>query len=143
MGGALLAASLQAALRGGRGQQATAAERMAALNSFVHEHAPVDKYITATYVEVDPATGHLEHAAAGHPPPLLVAPDGSVTKLSERGLPLGLFPDSTYKLETAMLERGGRLVLYTDGILEASAPGSREPFFGTERLIATIGHSRA
>jgi serine phosphatase RsbU (regulator of sigma subunit) len=136
VGGALLAASLQAALRGGKNQPATPVERMRWLNDFVHEHSTVDKYITAAYVEIDPATGRLVSSSAGHPHPLILRADGSVQRLRAGGLPLGLFAESTYESEEAKLEPGERLVLYTDGIPEASLEGSRDLVFGNERIAA-------
>lgn len=134
--GALLAASLQAALRGGRLQVATPAERLTAVNSFVYEHSPADRYITAACVEVDPSTGETIHSSAGHPPVIVLRRDGSVERLVEGGVPLGLFPDSGYRSGTTTLAPGDRLLFHTDGITEASPGPGRDPTFGAERLIA-------
>lgn len=138
VGGALLAASLQAALRGGRTLHATPADRLAWLNDFVKEHAPLDRYITAAWVEIDPATGVIEHALAGHPPPFILDASGAMRELKQGGIPLGLFEGSAYEQGRDVLAEGERLVLYTDGILEASPEGQRANAFGVRRLAQAI-----
>jgi serine phosphatase RsbU (regulator of sigma subunit) len=138
VGGALLAASLQAAVRGGSRVSAAPSERMSWLNTFVHDHAPVDRYITCAYVEVDPASGRLEHVSAGHPPALLVRASGAVEVLGAGGPPLGIVERPAYDGGQARLLPGDRLVLHTDGILEASPPGTREPVFGLDRLARVV-----
>jgi len=138
VGGALLAASLQAALRGGRSLEASPSGRLAWLNEFVHEHSPVDRYITAAWIEIDPATGELQHAVAGHPAPLIVSPTGGVRRLVAGGLPLGLFADAAFDQGRDRLMPGERLVLYTDGIVEACPAGVRDKPFGVDGLLSTL-----
>ena len=136
--GALLAASLQAALRGGKLHVSSPSDRFASINSFIYEHSPADRYITAALVEIDPTTGETLHCSAGHPPALVVRADGSIERLVDGGLPLGLFADATYQHGSTVLGIGDRLVLYTDGITEASPGPGREPIFGSERLVAAM-----
>jgi sigma-B regulation protein RsbU (phosphoserine phosphatase) len=136
--GALLAASVQSALRGGRALPATPAERLAWLNAFVVEHAATERYITAAWVELDSATGVLEHSLAGHPPPVIVPLKGAPRRLSEGGIPLGLFPEAAYEQGRDVLEPGEKLVLFTDGIIEASPGGDRSRPFGVERLAEVV-----
>ena len=78
VGGAMLAATLQAAIRGGTRVEARASERLSWLNAFVHEHSPADKYITAAWVELDPETNTLTACCAGHPPVFVLKRDGRV-----------------------------------------------------------------
>jgi serine phosphatase RsbU (regulator of sigma subunit) len=87
---------------------------------------------------MDPATGEMLHCSAGHPPALLVRADGRVERLSEGGLPLGLFPEAEYGVGRAVLEHGDRLVLHTDGITEAAPGPGRDPVFGSERLVEAM-----
>lgn len=141
VGGALLAASLQAALRGGLHVEVPAAERVRWLNEFIHEHSPVDKYITAVYVEISASGGGLEYVTAGHPPPLLIRGDGQTEELTEGGLPLGLFPDAVHASSRRPFSPGDRLLLYTDGVTEAAPAGKREPTFGAERLRAAAAEA--
>ena len=77
-------------------------------------------------------------ACAGHPAPLLVAPDGTVEQFDVSGLALGVEPGQTYEEATATVERGGALVVYTDGVIEARRDGE---FYGVERLVEVVGAS--
>jgi sigma-B regulation protein RsbU (phosphoserine phosphatase) len=90
-------------------------------------------YVTAACTVLRPAARSLEYALAGHPPPLLLDERGAVvTELNERGLALGFMPSASYTTATVPLEKDSRLVLYTDGIMEA--PDERDDQFGLERL---------
>ncbi|HXE55927.1 MAG TPA: PP2C family protein-serine/threonine phosphatase, partial [Tepidisphaeraceae bacterium] len=94
-------------------------------------------FITAFYAVLDPATRTLTYARAGHNPPRLVH-DGKVLSLDgQGGLPLGILERQTYCHSTVTLEPNDLLLLYTDGITEASAPPRRDverELFGVERL---------
>lgn len=131
--GALVAAGVQAALRGGAHVDVPPSQRLLWLDEHV-ARAPAARYVTAAYVEVSPATGDVAFARAGHPPPLVLRSDGSVEALLTGGPPLGLAAGARLADGHARLMAGDRLVLATDGVLEASPPGRREDAFGTERL---------
>ncbi|AEH10873.1 putative PAS/PAC sensor protein [Candidatus Protofrankia datiscae] len=74
---------------------------------------------TCIYGVIEPHTGLLTLANAGHPPPLVVAPDGLVSRLyMEVGTPLGLGRGDV-KEYTVRLQRGALLVLFTDGLVES------------------------
>ncbi|MFI8193278.1 SpoIIE family protein phosphatase [Streptomyces sp. NPDC085946] len=74
---------------------------------------------TFLYAVVDPATGHCRLARAGHPPPALVAPDGTVRLLDlPPGTPLGV-GGTRYATTDHVLAPGSALVLYTDGLIES------------------------
>jgi len=74
---------------------------------------------TLLFLTLDPATGALGYAAAAHPPPLVVAPDGVSSYLEGgRGLPLGVAPAPRYEQASARVEPGSTLLLYTDGLVE-------------------------
>jgi serine phosphatase RsbU (regulator of sigma subunit) len=90
-------------------------------------------FVTATYIFVDMEQRIMRYAGAGHPP-LLVwrTSTRSVDELEENGLVLGLFADATYlEIEVPMVP-GDRVVLYTDGILEASNPS--QEMYGRDRF---------
>lgn len=90
-------------------------------------------YVTATFALIDPATRTLTYASAGHPPPLLMRADGRLESLDERGIVLGLLPDASYESAVVRdLSAGDRLVLYTDGLTEASRIDGE--FFGDRQL---------
>ncbi|MFH8802356.1 SpoIIE family protein phosphatase [Streptomyces sp. NPDC017936] len=77
------------------------------------------RFATCLYVEVDPVTGVLETARAGHLDPAVRTADGTVlVRATAGGLPLGVDPDSDYPTTRLALEPGETLMLCTDGLLE-------------------------
>ncbi|WP_432032465.1 SpoIIE family protein phosphatase [Streptomyces antibioticus] len=77
------------------------------------------RFATCLYVEVDPATGVLEFARAGHLDPAVRMTDGTVLlRATAGGLPLGIDPDADYPTTRLALEPGEALMLCTDGLLE-------------------------
>jgi sigma-B regulation protein RsbU (phosphoserine phosphatase) len=98
-------------------------------------------YVTATFALIDPATGTLTYASAGHPSPLLVRAAGRVDSLDERGIVLGFVPDANYTSTTMRdLGDGDRLVFYTDGLTEASR--SDGEFFGDAQFRDVLARGR-
>jgi anti-sigma regulatory factor (Ser/Thr protein kinase) len=93
---------------------------------------------TVVYVVLDPETGRLEYATAGHPPPVVLSPGKEPVLLEEgRGPPLGAMLDSTYALSEARLDPGDTLVLYTDGLVE------RRDMWIDDGLALLVDHARA
>jgi sigma-B regulation protein RsbU (phosphoserine phosphatase) len=84
---------------------------------------------------VDPATGAVSWSSAGHPPPVLACP-GPRTLAFDGSLPLGLFPDASYRTARFTLQPGRCVVLYTDGVVEARNLDGQE--LATEGLEAAI-----
>lgn len=77
-----------------------------------------DRMATSVYGLLDPTTGAAVWANAGHPPPIVVRPDGTVVRLDMRhGPPLGT-GSSAYSETRADIPAGGKMVLYTDGLFE-------------------------
>ncbi|AYC39925.1 SpoIIE family protein phosphatase [Streptomyces griseorubiginosus] len=81
---------------------------------------PADtRFATCLYIEVDPATGALEVARAGHPEPAIRLADGTVlARTTHVGLPLGIDPDADYPTTRIVLQPGETLMLCTDGLIE-------------------------
>jgi serine phosphatase RsbU (regulator of sigma subunit) len=80
-----------------------------------------DKFITAFLGILDPKTGELESLNAGHPPVFQIHPDGTFGELNLGGVPFGMLDmDFPYQSEKVTLGRGDRLLMYTDGVTEAS-----------------------
>jgi PAS domain S-box-containing protein len=74
---------------------------------------------TVGLVSVDPGGGEVVYAKAGHPPALVVGPDGEARWLTEAtGVPLGVIDDAQFTEGRDTLEPGSTLVLYTDGLVE-------------------------
>ncbi|RST11809.1 GAF domain-containing protein [Streptomyces sp. WAC05374] len=77
------------------------------------------RFATCLYLEVDPATGTLDIARAGHPDPAIRMADGTVMlRPTAGGLPLGIVPDTDYPTTRLTLEPGETLMICTDGLLE-------------------------
>ena len=99
-------------------------------------------YVTAAYLFLDMQKGTVNYGGAAHPPLLLwKAKSRSVEEIVENGLMLGPFPQSTYSSTTFAIEERDRIVLLTDGIIEAKNSSGKE--FGEERLrnIVESSHS--
>ncbi len=97
----------------------------------------VDQLVTAVWVHLDVTSRRFVYGAAGHPP-LLVwrAASRSVESAPEGGLLLGLDPDATYAQAAGTLLPGDRVLVYTDGVTEASGPGGE--FYGGGRLATVL-----
>ncbi len=106
------------------------------VNQLLLDEMPPNMFVTCLYVVLDPASGRLRFANAGHNLPNLRHRDG-VTELRATGMPLGLLPDMEYDEHTATLEPGDSLLLHSDGLAEAHSP-DRE-MFGFPRLAKLCG----
>src|SRR3954463_3010388 len=105
----------------------------------VNEHLcpdmPEKMFVTCLYGVLDPATGHLRFANAGHDLPY-VKTAGGIVELRARGMPLGLMPGMLYEEKEAVLEPGESVLLHSDGVVEAHDP--ERDMFGFPRLKATM-----
>ena len=101
---------------------------MEVLNETVRKTAPKRMLMTFFFGVLDPATGHLRYCSAGHLDPYVVrAGGGSVEPLSAWGFPLGVRRREPFVEHAAQLHPGDRLVLYSDGLIEA-LDDDGEPF---------------
>jgi serine phosphatase RsbU (regulator of sigma subunit) len=114
------------------------ADFLASANEVVVGEIAAGKFITMIYLTVEPATGAVVAASAGHPAPLLISPEGEVEHLSVRGLALGVEPGQSYEEQEALLDRGGAIVVYTDGVVEARRDGE---LYGSDRLAQVVAAS--
>ena len=104
------------------------------LNQSLLRDFPRSRFVTMAYVLLNPSDMTARIALAGHPPPVLI--EGTPRLLSEGGLPLGLM-DAGYVEERITLTQGARLVLYSDGVLEAQSPkGEDYGFSGIKQHFA-------
>jgi serine phosphatase RsbU (regulator of sigma subunit) len=136
IGPALLMAATRATLRGLAVSGIEPNIILTRLNELMCPDMGEGRFVTLFYGVIDPGSGEMQYASAGHDPPLLFAKDGSVTELDSTGLPLGILDDAVYEPGgLIVLEEGGILFLSTDGIWEAANPEGDA--FGRERLMET------
>ncbi len=96
-------------------------------------------FVTMLCVTVDPKTGAVSAASAGHPPARMLSPDGQVSGLAPRGLALGIEAGQRYEQVAVTLAPGAALCLYTDGLIEARQDAD---LYGEERLDAALAGGR-
>jgi phosphoserine phosphatase RsbU/P len=118
---ALLMALLLAMLRTLVDEKLEPADLITRLNVQVCRHAPGSRFITLFYAVFDPRTGSLTYVSAGHMPPLLLRADGSCERLSDGGISLGMFEQSTYTTGHVVIGPEDLFAVYSDGITEAES----------------------
>ena len=133
---ALLMSSLQAALKPLMAQNLPPRELCRRLNGMMCEITPLGKFISFFYAVLDYKEGRLTYCDAGHNPPLLVRQRGATIELSAAGAVLGQFPDWVYEQSDVELKAGDRLILFTDGLVEACG-ADFEPF-GEDELARVV-----
>src|SRR5215813_4809677 len=115
---AFLRASLRAASHVGYAPQIS----MAKVNYLLWESIERNQFVTAFYGILDTGNRTLWYANAGHNPPLLLNAKGEAKFIERGGLPLGMFRDTRYHQYYLSFTPGDLLVLYTDGVTEATNP---------------------
>ena len=92
-------------------------------------------FATVACLRFDPRSGVLRLSSAGHPSPLAVEPGGRVRFLHDEALgpPIGAVPDATFGTQEVLLPPGGRILLYTDGLVEDRTAGVEA---GLQRLVS-------
>jgi serine phosphatase RsbU (regulator of sigma subunit) len=99
------------------------------------------EFMSIFYALLDPRTGEMEYACAGHPFPLLRRYDGSIEELGRGGLPLGVRRDLVFESSLVRIDPGDTLVLYSDGLPEAVDHLGQT--FGYERLHQLVAETGA
>jgi len=99
-------------------------------------------FITLLYAVLDSELGELQWTSAGHPPPLIHRlSDGAIDVVGpsdDSGLPLGIYPEVEYESHTLTIPRGSRILMYTDGLVEAFPSGIEHVEFGIEGVSRTL-----
>src|ERR1044071_2283361 len=129
---AFLRASLRAATHIGYAPNIS----MAKVNYLLWESIERNQFVTAFHGILDASNGLLAYSNAGHNPPLLVNADRESRFIEYGEQPLGMFPNTRYHQHQLSLKPGDVLVLYTDGVTEASSPEGVE--FGRDRLVEAV-----
>ena len=101
---------------------------------------PPNMFVTCFYAILDPNSGSLTYANAGHDLPYVHQGD-SAEELRARGMPLGLMPQMSYEEKEIVFEAGEAALLYSDGLVEAHDP--KGEMFGFPRLRALVAEHGA
>lgn len=106
------------------------------VNDLLCPDIPDRMFVTCLYAVLNPQTGRLRYANAGHNLPY-VRSGSTVHELRATGMPLGLLPGMTYAEQETSLGDGDRLLLYSDGLIEAHNDGA--DMFGFPRVMGLLG----
>ena len=112
---------------------------LTAANQRILMDAQSGLFVTTFYGVLNPVSGELTYANAGHNPPYLFSSGNAIPAriLKATGVPLGIFEDKLWKQDAIEIEPKSTLVLYSDGITEAQNPAGE--FFGEERMLRVAG----
>jgi predicted ester cyclase len=111
-------------------------EVLARVNEALVARIAPNMFVTCFYAILDPNSGHLVYANAGHSLPCCRREDAA-TELGARGMPLGLMPKMRYEEKVTVLGPAEAVLFYTDGLIEAHNPQGE--MFGTPRLRDLLG----
>ena len=128
---ALLAAMAQGALQAQFTSNLPLAEVVTSLNKVLVQRSASNRFITLFCATLD-LDGHFTYINAGHNPPVLVRANGETETLTTKSVLLGAFDFVEYKPRQTRLAPGDVVVMYTDGVTEASDADNQ--MFGDERL---------
>jgi serine phosphatase RsbU (regulator of sigma subunit) len=118
-------------------------EVLAQVNETLLARIPSNMFVTCFYAILDPQSGGLRYANAGHDLPYLHS-NGKAEELRARGMPLGLMPQMGYEQKEIFLHAGEVALFYSDGLVEAHDPeGEMFGFPRLRALIAGYGEERA
>jgi ketosteroid isomerase-like protein len=114
------------------------------VNETLFARIPADMFVTCFYAILDPKSGRLVYANAGHDLPYLRSQGGDCEELKARGMPLGLMPGMSYEEKEIVVYGGEAALFYSDGLVEAHDPNGE--MFGFPRLrelVAKHGEERS
>ncbi|MCM2256185.1 MAG: SpoIIE family protein phosphatase [Vicinamibacteria bacterium] len=135
----LLMASLHASLRALAGTLPID-QLMLRINTFLYESTSLSKYVTLFYAELDPGSGLVRYATAGHVPPVLMRADGSLSRLGCGSPVLGLLEEIACEVGELQLGPGDLIAAVTDGATEAQDGSGAE--WGDDRLGRALARRR-
>jgi serine phosphatase RsbU (regulator of sigma subunit)/anti-sigma regulatory factor (Ser/Thr protein kinase) len=136
---ALVMASTHALLRDNGTRLESPSEVLARVNDLLCEDIPAHMFVTCLAMVLDPPSGRVELANAGHNLPYVRQRDGTVRELRATGMPLGLMPGMSYEQTAATIEPGEQLLLYSDGLVEQHDAAGE--MFGFDRTKDVVGSS--
>jgi len=108
------------------------------LNSTFYNQNAVNKYFTMIYGLIDLNSGVVTCCQAGHPA-IVMCSDGNATEIGEGGFPVGTLEDPEFHACTYTMQRGDRIVVYSDGAIECFS--DKNEAFGKDRLLTLLGET--
>src|SRR5215217_9068923 len=133
---ALVMASARSMLRAVAQASESPGEVLRSVNDPLVTDIPPNMFVTCFYAILEPKSGSLSYANAGHDLPYVRRVGGDAEELRARGMPLGLMPGMSYEEKEIVLEDGEAALLYSDGLVEAHDPVGE--MFGFPRLRALV-----
>src|SRR5215207_2750867 len=133
---ALVMASARSMLRAVAQASDSPGDVLRRVNDPLATDIPPTMFVTCFYAILDPKSGSLTYANAGHDLPYLHRLSGAAEELRARGMPLGLMPGMGYEQKQTILNSGEAALLYSDGLVEAHDPEGE--MFGFPRLRALL-----
>jgi serine phosphatase RsbU (regulator of sigma subunit) len=139
---ALVMATTRTMLRASAQRLDSPGEVLKRVNDVMVDDIPPNMFVTCLYAILDPATGRLHYANAGHDLPYRRrASTSGAEELRATGMPLGLLPGMGYEEKEIVLEKGESVLFYSDGLVEAHDP--QREMFGFPRLQGLVGTHRS
>jgi serine phosphatase RsbU (regulator of sigma subunit) len=141
---AIVMATTRTMLRASAQRLDSPGEVLKRVNDVIVRDIPPNMFITCLYAILDPETGLLRYANAGHDLPYRrrrTSSSGGAEELRATGMPLGLLPAMSYEEKEIVLQRGDSVLFYSDGLVEAHDP--KREMFGFPRLQGLVGAHRS
>ncbi|HEV2742881.1 MAG TPA: GAF domain-containing SpoIIE family protein phosphatase, partial [Rubrobacter sp.] len=140
---ALVMATTRTMLRAAAQRLLSPGEVLQRVNAVLVQDIPPNMFVTCLYAILDPESGRVVYANAGHDLPYRrrAGRGGAAEELRARGMPLGLMPGMGYEEKEMVLEKGESVLFYSDGRVEAH--DRRREMFGFPRLQGLVGAHRS
>ncbi len=135
---ALVMATTRSILRSAAERWSSPGKILYQANNLLYPDIPPNMYVTCQVALLDPASGKLVYANAGHPPPYQHGGD-TVKELRARGMPLGLMPEMEYEEKETLMAPGDSVFFYSDGLIEAH--NVQEEMFGFPLLRKVLAQN--
>lgn len=136
---ALLMATTRSVLRAIAQRLIAPGQVLERVNEVLYPDIPPKMFVTCLYALLDPASGKIKYANAGHDLPYHRHHKGDVTELRATGMPLGLMPGMKYEEKETRMAAGETILFHSDGIVEAHNP--KREMYGFPRLMKLVGES--
>jgi len=140
---ALVMATTRTMLRAAAQRLLTPGEVLQRVNDVLVQDIPPNMFVTCLYAILDPKSGRVVYANAGHDLPYRrrAGRGEGAEELRARGMPLGLMPGMGYEEKEMVLQKGESVLFYSDGLVEAH--DRRREMFGFPRLQGLVGAHRS